>query len=338
MIKGNANMTFADISRRTFLMGAARLGAVTVAGVPFIGTSHGQQVASGSGVLHRKIPASDETIPAIGLGSWITFNVGNDPVLLKNCADVMGAFFAGGGKMIDSSPMYGSSQATIGHGLASLGINRQQVFATDKVWTRDEKGGADQISQTAENWGISRFDLLQVHNMLDWEDQLPLLQDKKNAGALRYVGVTTSHERRHDLLGVIMERAPLDFIQVTYNPLDRAVENRILPMAQERGMGVIINRPFRGGHLTKALRGTPLPGFATELGAQSWAQLILKYIISHPAVTCTIPATTRVDHMRENLAAAMQDAGTNTNTNAQYSVLPDEKMRHAIATAIGNAL
>ncbi|OSQ39645.1 aldo/keto reductase [Thalassospira mesophila] len=334
-------MTFADISRRTFLTGAARLGAVAFAGagVPFMGMARAQQVVSGSGGLHRKIPASGETIPAIGLGSWITFNVGNDPVLLKNCADVMGAFFAGGGKMIDSSPMYGSSQATIGHGLAALGIARDQVFATDKVWTGDENGGAEQIAQSAKNWGISRFDLLQVHNMLDWEDQLPMLQAKKAAGELGYIGVTTSHQRRHELLSVIMQREPLDFIQVTYNPLDRAVENRILPMAQERGIAVIINRPFRGGHLTKALRGKALPGFAGDYGAQSWAQLILKYIISHPAVTCAIPATTKVDHVRENLAAAMPDKGGNAGkTDILPDILPDEKMRHAIANAIGDAL
>ncbi|WP_417844582.1 aldo/keto reductase [Thalassospira sp.] len=324
-------MAFADISRRSFLAGAGSTVAASLAGMPLIhaGTAQGQVAA---GVLRRKIPGSDVSIPAIGLGSWITFNVGVDPVLLKNCTDVMAAFFAGGGEMIDSSPMYGSSQATIGHGLKTLGIHRDQVFATDKVWTSDENGGDDQIAETARRWGISKFDLLQVHNMRDWEDQLPVLQAKKAAGELGYVGVTTSHGRRHELLSVIMQREPLDFVQVTYNPLDREVENRILPIAQERGMAVIINRPFRGGHLTKALRGVPVPEFSSELGAQSWAQLILKYIVSHPAVTCAIPATTRVDHVRENLAAAMP------GKVEKDAVLPTPDMRHAIAAAIGDAL
>lgn len=257
--KGNGNMTRHHITRRTFLTGAGMLGigGLVAARLPGAGLAH---AASGPQPLHHRIPGTDHALPAVGLGSWITFNVGNDPVLLKNCTDVMAAFFAAGGAMIDSSPMYGSSQATIGHGLAELGIDREQVFATDKVWTSDEDGGPEQIDESARRWGIRQFNLLQVHNMLDWENQLPLLQDMKAAGALGYTGITTSHGRRHDLLGIIMEREAIDFIQVTYNPLDRAVEDRILPMARERNIAVIINRPFRGGRLTEALRGGAAAG------------------------------------------------------------------------------
>ena len=334
-------MTRDHITRRTFLAGAGRLGLGGLAAgvtcfagarLAFAQSQNQAQNQSEAGPLQHKIPGYEQSLPAVGLGSWITFNVGNDPVLLKNCTDVMAAFFAAGGKMIDSSPMYGSSQATIGHGLAKLGIDRGQVFATDKVWTSDENGGPEQIDETARRWGIRQFDLLQVHNMLDWENQLPLLQDMKAAGALGCTGITTSHGRRHELLRLIMEREAIDFIQVTYNPLDRAVEDRILPMARDRNIAVIINRPFQGGRLTKALRGAPLPGLAADYGAQSWAQLILKYIVSHPAVTCAIPATTRVDHVRENMAAITP------TRNSTAHLLPEGTDRHAIAKAVEAAL
>ncbi|AUG54912.1 aldo/keto reductase [Thalassospira marina] len=309
------------------------VGSLIAGGLPaFAQAEQSTQPQPANLPLHRKIPGSEKSLPTIGLGSWITFNVGHDPVLLQNCTDVMAAFFAAGGQMIDSSPMYGSSQATIGHGLAALEVERSTVFAADKLWTSDETGGAAQIAETAQNWGLRQFDLLQVHNMLDWENQFPVLQGMKAQGALDYVGITTSHGRRHELMAVIMQREPLDFIQVTYNPLDRDVENRILPIAQDRNIAVIINRPFQGGQLTRALRNAPLPGIAQDYGAQSWAQLILKYIVSHPAVTCAIPATTRVDHVRENMAA-ISPISDEMNTR-----LPEGKERHAIANAIGDAL
>lgn len=333
--QGNGNMAFDHISRRAFMAGAAAfgVGSLIAGGLPaFAQAEQSTQPQPANLPLHRKIPGSEKSLPAIGLGSWITFNVGNDPVLLQNCTDVMAAFFAAGGQMIDSSPMYGSSQATIGHGLAALEVERSTVFAADKLWTSDETGGAAQIAETAQNWGLRQFDLLQVHNMLDWENQLPVLQGMKAHGTLDYVGITTSHGRRHELMAVIMQREPLDFIQVTYNPLDRDVENRILPIARDRNIAVIINRPFQGGQLTRALRNAPLPGIAQDYGAQSWAQLILKYIVSHPAITCAIPATTRVDHVRENMAAVTPISG---EMNIR---LPEGKERHAIANAIGDAL
>jgi len=233
----------------------------------------------------------------------------------------MRAFFAAGGRLIDSSPMYGSAQATIGHGLAELG-HPPALFAADKVWTSGD--GAEQIAESLAHWGIPRFDLLQVHNLRDWEEHLPLLLEQRAAGQLRYVGITTSEGRRHEEIERVMRDHALDFVQVTYNPLDRAVEERILPLARERGVAVIANRPFRQGALTQALAGAALPGFAAELGCRSWAQLILKFIVAHPAVTCAIPATTRVDHVEENLAAAALP-------------LPDAAQREAIADAVADA-
>jgi diketogulonate reductase-like aldo/keto reductase len=242
-------------------------------------------------------------LPLVGLGTWITFNVGNDPVARDACAEVMRAFFAAGGRMIDSSPMYGSSQAVIGYGLKKLGVP-EGLFSADKVWTSAGARGPAQIEASRRLWGVPRFDLLQVHNLLSWEAHLRTLFAMKEAKQLRYVGITTSEGRRHGEFEQIMQKEPLDFIQVTYNVLDREVERRILPLAQERGMAVIINRPFREGDLIRKVARQPLPGFANEIDCTSWAQLLLKFIVSHPAVTCAIPATTRVDHVRENMSAS----------------------------------
>ncbi|MEK0082337.1 aldo/keto reductase [Benzoatithermus flavus] len=268
----------------------------------------------------RRIPSSGEAIPAVGLGTWITFNVGDDPVLRDECAAVLAAFFAAGGRVIDSSPMYGSSQAVIGYGLAKLGVP-PGLFTADKVWTSSGTAGPAQIEQSRRLWGIPRFDLLQVHNLLAWEEHLRTLFAMKEREEVRYVGITTSEGRRHDLLETIMRTQPLDFVQVTYNIVDREVEERILPLAMERGMGVIVNRPFQQGALTRRLEGEKLPPWSHEIGAVTWAQLILKFILSHPAVTVAIPATTRVDHVRENVAAAT-------------GPLPDAAMRRRMVTYV----
>ncbi len=251
----------------------------------------------------------------MGLGSWITFNVGNDPQARASCAEVMRAFFAAGGRMIDSSPMYGSSQPVIGEGLKKIGPTN--VFSADKVWISSGARGPAQIEASRQYWGVRKFDLLQVHNLLAWEEHLRTLAAMKAAGQVRYVGITTSEGRRHGDFEKIMRAHPLDFVQLSYNILDREAESRILPLARDRGMAVIINRPFREGDLIKKIARKPLPPFAAEIGAASWAQLILKFIISHPAVTCVIPATTRVDHVQENVAAARDS-------------LPDAAMRARI--------
>jgi diketogulonate reductase-like aldo/keto reductase len=271
----------------------------------------------------RRIPSSGEAVPAVGLGTWITFNVGDDPVLRDECAAVLEAFFAAGGRVIDSSPMYGSAQAVIGHGLKKLG-RPPGLFAADKIWTYEGGEGPAQIERSRELWGIPRFDLLQVHNLLGWEAHLATLFRMKEEGRVRYVGITTSEGRRHDLVERIMREQPLDFVQISYNPVDREVEARILPLAQERGIGVIVNRPFQQGALTERLAGEALPGWAAEIGASTWAQAILKFILAHPAVTVVIPATSRPDHARENVAAAS-------------GPLPDEALRRRISADVAGA-
>jgi diketogulonate reductase-like aldo/keto reductase len=268
----------------------------------------------------RPIPSTGERVPVVGLGSWITFNVGNDPVARDACAEVMRNFVAAGGRMIDSSPMYGSSQDVIGYGLRKT-RSTGRVFSADKVWTSSGRDGREQVERSRRKWEVARFDLVQVHNLLNWQDHLPMLFALKAQAAIRYVGISTSEGRRHRDFEQLMRSHPLDFIQVTYNPADREVEERILPLARDRGIAVIVNRPFREGALTRALARHPLPPWAAEVGATSWAQLILKFIASHPDVTCAIPATTSVAHVRENMGAA-------------HDPLPDAALRKRIVAAV----
>jgi len=282
-------------TRRTFL-GAALAAGIAVP--PRIVHAQDRPPAT------RRIPSTGEAIPAVGLGTWITFNVGDDPLLRDECANVMAAFFDGGGRMIDCSPMYGSSQPTIGYGLKKF-PRPEALFAAEKVWTSSGSDGPLQIERSRRLWGVPGFDLLQVHNLLAWEKHLRTLFDMKAAAKVRYVGITTSEGRRHDLMERVMRTEPLDFVQLTYNVLDREAEQRLLPLAMDRRIAVIVNRPFQQGALTRRLAGRRLPEWAGELGVSTWAQLILKFILSHPGVTVAIPATTRVEHVRENLAAAV---------------------------------
>lgn len=256
-----------------------------------------------SGLLTRRIPSSGEALPAVGLGTWITFNVGNDLAARDRCAAVMRAFFEAGGGLIDSSPMYGSSQETIGHGLARLGVPWSLVSA-DKVWSGSGARGREQMEESRRRWGVPRFDLMQVHNLLAWQAHLPVLFEMKAAGQVGYVGITTSEGRRHREIEEVMRAHPIDFVQVTYNVLDREVEDRILPLARERGIAVIANRPFREGALIRSVARHPLPAWAGEIDCANWPQVLLKFIVSHPDITCAIPATSSVAHVRENMGAA----------------------------------
>jgi diketogulonate reductase-like aldo/keto reductase len=293
------------LTRRTVLASLAAAG-----GTALLGRRAG---LAQTAPLTKPIPSSGEALPLIGLGSWITFNVGDDPVARDSCAEVMGAFFADGARMIDSSPMYGSAQSVIGYGLKKLGYP-QSLFSADKVWTSSGDDGPAQIEESRAHWGVPRFDLLQVHNLVAWEEHLATLFAMKAEGKLRHVAITTSHGRRHSEFEAIMRKHPLDFVQLTYNVLDREVERRLLPLAREKGIAVIANRPFQQGVLIRGLEGHALPQWAAEIGASNWAEFLLKFIVSHPAVTCAIPATSKVAHVRENMAAAR---GT----------LPDEAMR-----------
>jgi diketogulonate reductase-like aldo/keto reductase len=299
-------------TRRTFVR--ASLATAATALLPI--SPHAEQALP----ARRPIPSTREEIPIVGLGTWITFNVGDDPLLRGECAAVMAAFFEAGGRMIDSSPMYGSSQPVIGYGLQKLG-RPSALFSAEKVWTSSGASGPAQIEQSRRFWGVPKFDLVQVHNLLTWKPHLQTLFQMKAAGALRYVGITTSEGRRHDLLEQIMRSEPIDFVQFSYNVVDREAEARLLPLAAERGIAVFINRPVRQGELTDRLKREKLPEWAAGLGVSSWAQLMLKFVLAHPTVTVAIPATTRVDHVRENLSAAT-------------GPMPDLAMRQRIAAHV----
>jgi aryl-alcohol dehydrogenase-like predicted oxidoreductase len=265
-------------------------------------------------LIARPIPASGEKLPAIGLGTWLTFDVTN-PADRAVRGEVMREFFAAGGRTVDSSPMYGASEETIG---AALPPNGKAMFSATKVWTVGALAGKRQLENSYRLWKLQRFDLLQVHNFLDWETHLATLKRLKSEGRTRYIGVTTSHGRRHDLGEKIMREEPIDFIQFTYNLNDREVERRLLPVAAERHIAVIVNRPFDGGNLFGAKTRKPLPGWAREIDCASWAEAFLKWVVAHPAVTCAIPATSQVAHVRENVRAL-------------NGPLPDAALRRRIA-------
>ncbi len=279
--------------RRTLLKAAAGLAALPALA---FGDERTPALAT------RTIPSTGERIPAVGMGSWLTFDVGESAHERRVRVEVLRTFFAGGGAVIDSSPMYGTSQAVIGHCLGQLEPS-PDVFAATKVWTPGRWLGEKQMENSVSLWALGRMDLMQVHNLLDWETHLATLRGWKDEGRVRYIGVTTSHGRRHDDVAAIMRSEPIDFVQLTYNIADREAENVLLPLAAERGIAVIANRPFRRSLLFDPVRNLPLPAWARDIDCENWAQLFLKFVISHPAVTCAIPATSRVDHMAENIGA-----------------------------------
>ncbi len=306
------SLSAAKLSRRQWLALAA---AMPIGALP--AAVHAAQPGP---TIVRRIPSSGETLPVVGLGSWITFNVGTDEAAREACTQVVRAFFADGGRLIDCSPMYGSSQPTIGYALTQIG-QPAALFSAEKVWIGDAQRGAAQMRASRAHWGVPRFDLMQVHNLVSWQQHLPRLLAMKAAGELRYVGITTSHGRRHDELAQVMQTQPIDFVQLTYNLVDRDVEQRLLPLARERGIAVIVNRPFDGGGLVDRLQREPLPSWAAQIDATNWAQIALKFIVSHPAVTCAIPATSRVAHVRQNMAAAR-------------GRLPDEALRQRMLQSV----
>lgn len=278
------------------LMGAT-LAAMMLPSVPLLANTGG---------IHRKTFAgSDKKLPVIGMGTWRTFNVGSDPKLLNARTEVVKAFFELGGGLIDSSPMYGSAPDVMGYALQELGTP-ESLFSAEKVWSPAGGAAREQVAELKERWKVEHFDLVQVHNLTDWREHLAALQEMKAEGIIRHVGITTSHGRRHSEIEQIMTSEDIDFVQLTYNITHREAENRLLPLADERGIGVIANRPYDGGSLIKNLkrRNAPLPEWANaECGCDTWADFLLKFIVSHPAITCAVPATTQVEHMRENMRA-----------------------------------
>jgi diketogulonate reductase-like aldo/keto reductase len=274
--------------------------------------------AQGASIL-RAIPSSRETLPVIGLGTWQTFDVGagaaREPV-----RQVLRRFVELGGRVVDSSPMYGRAESVVGDLAGELAL-RDRLFVATKVWTSGRDAGMAQMEESLRRLRAARLDLMQVHNLVDWQTHLRTLADWKRAGRVRYVGVTHYTAGAYGELEQVMKSAPLDFVQLNYSVVEREAERRLLPLAADRGLAVLVNRPFAEGALFRRVRGQTLPAWAAEAGCRSWAQLFLKWIVAHPAVTCVIPATSRPEHLEDNMQAGM-------------GPLPDRAVRDRIAALV----
>ncbi|MBV9568023.1 MAG: aldo/keto reductase [Hyphomicrobiales bacterium] len=269
----------------------------------------------------RKIPSSGEELPVIGLGTWQGFDVGESADQRAPLAGVLDALFESGGSVIDSSPMYGAAEGVVGDLLAQAKPARAKSFIATKVWTRGRDAGIAQMRQSMKLLRVSRLDLMQVHNLVDWRTHLATLREWKRERRIRYLGVTHYDSSAYGELESIMRSEKLDFVQLNYALDDRAAEERLLPLAAEHGIAVLVNRPFGGGGLLRRLRDRPLPSFAGEIGCESWGQFLLKFVLANPAVTCAIPGTGKPEHMRENARAG-------------FGNFPDAAMRARMVQAI----
>jgi aryl-alcohol dehydrogenase-like predicted oxidoreductase len=260
--------------------------------------------AMADAVIQRPIPSTGELLPVIGLGTWQTFDVGTGPSAREPLKAVLRDFVRLQGKVIDSSPMYGNSESVAGDLSAELGV-RPQLFLATKVWTSGRDAGIRQMEESFRRLRTGVIDLMQVHNLVDWRTHLATLRHWKEHGKVRYIGVTHYTASAYDQLARVLETEELDFVQLNYSIVERDAERRLLPLAANKRIAVLVNRPFAGGGLFSRLQGKPLPPWAKEIGCASWAQFLLKFVISHPAVTCAIPATSKVRHLTDNMGAAV---------------------------------
>lgn len=274
------------------------LGLVAAAAV----TPH--RAAAAPALLDRPVPSSGEKLPAVGLGTWRTFDVGRASAERAPLRDVLARFVALGGRVIDSSPMYGAAEAVVGDLAAALGLHAS-LFVATKVWTSGREAGIAQMEHSLRQLRVPRVDLMQVHNLVDWRTHLRTLREWKQAGRIRYVGVTHYTAGAYGELEQVLRTEPLDFVQVNYSIAEREAERRVLPLARERGIAVLVNRPFAEGAIFRRVRGQAVPPWAAEIGAHTWAQVFLKWILAHPAVTCVIPATSRPQHLEDNMKAGV---------------------------------
>jgi aryl-alcohol dehydrogenase-like predicted oxidoreductase len=330
--------TLPALSRSVFLrkgsaalLGAA-LGAATRRTSALTASEEHPVNAGGTSPVHsprltmmntRTIPSSGEQLPVIGCGTWQTFDVGESEPDRRQRAQVLETLFEAGGSVIDSSPMYGRSEQVVGELLAQAG-QRSHAFVATKVWTRGREAGIAQMNQSMALLQADPIDLMQVHNLLDWQVHLETLRGWKERGRVRYLGVTHYTRSAYPQLESVLRSESLDFVQFNYSAEEREAEKLLLPLAADRGIAVLVNLPFGGGGLLRRLGGKPLPGWAPEIECTSWAQLLLKFVLSNPAVTCVIPGTSKPRHMLDNARA-----GT--------GALPDARMRERIAAAVRDA-
>lgn len=269
--------------------------------------------AAPAAMLQRPIPRSGEMLPAIGLGSWRTLDIGGSPQERSEARETLRRFAELGGRVVDSSPMYGSAESVIGSLAAELQLTRRLFLAT-KVWTSGRAAGVRQMEESMRRLGVERLDLMQVHNLVDAETHLATLREWKSAGRVRYLGVTHYRASAHDELERLMRGQKLDFVQVNLSLAEPEADDRLLAAARDTGTAVLVNRPFAEGALFPRVRGKALPDWAAEIDCASWAQFFLKWILAHPAVTCVIPATGNPRHVADNMGAGL-------------GRLPDQPMR-----------
>jgi diketogulonate reductase-like aldo/keto reductase len=287
------------------------------------GTAGAGPARTAAPMLTRAIPSTGETIPAVGLGTWRTFDVGATAAERELLREVLRAFVALGGRVVDSSPMYGSAERVVGDLAAELGV-LPSLFVATKVWTRGRQDGIGQMERSLQRLRTTPLDLMQVHNLLDWRTHLRTLREWKGAGRIRYLGVTHHMAGAHAELERVMRDEPLDFVQLNYSLAEPEAEQRLLPLARDRGVAVLVNRPYAEGAMFRRVRDRALPPWAAEVGAASWGQLFLRWILAHPAVTCVIPATSRPQHLADNMAAGtapVPDAAARARIAAHFAQL-----------------
>lgn len=283
-------MTQFALSRRGLLK-AACAGAIALPALP-----HNLR-ALPNAVIKRTIPGNGEALAVMGIGTYDTFS---HAAPRQQLGAVLQAFFDHGGQLIDSSPMYGPAEGLVGE-LLKTTTNASALFAATKVWTDGREAGIRQMAESMRLMGVERMDLMQVHNLRDWKTHLKTLKEMKEQGQIRHLGITTSHGRFHEELEAIMKKEPLDFVQLSYSIASRGAEERLLPLAADRGIATLINRPYQGGGLFRRVKGKPLPAWAGEIDCATWGQFFLKFIVGHPAVTCVIPATSKIKHLVDNM-------------------------------------
>jgi aryl-alcohol dehydrogenase-like predicted oxidoreductase len=303
-------MTTNTINRRTLvkLMAAGTIAAGAPAGLRAVDES-----AAAPRMATRKVPRSGEAVPVIGMGSSDTFDVGDDAASRKPLGEVLRGLVAGGGTVIDTSPMYGRAETVLGDLIDELGL-RPRLWLATKVWTRGRTAGAAQIEQSYARLRTERLELLQIHNLLDWREHMPTIRALQESGKLRYSGITHYRADAHAELERVLGAERFDWLQVNYSLAEPEAGTRLLPFCRDKGIAVMVNRPFADGALFARVRGKPLPAWAAEIGCASWGQFFLRWAASHPAVTCVIPATSKPRHMADNVAAG-------------HEPLPDEAQR-----------
>lgn len=301
-----------NISRRVYLKNMAALAAL-----PFLNFDAPQRKQ----MLYRKIPSTGEMLPVIGLGTWQTFDVGQNMEERKDLSEVLKLLATNSDSLIDSSPMYGSSEEVVGDLSSQLNLNEKFFLAT-KIWTSGKESGTMQMETSMKLLKRKQLDLMQIHNLVEWQTHIKTLRDWKEQGKIRYIGITHYLDSAHASVERLIKTEPLDFIQINYSMMSRAAEQSLLPLAQEKQIAVLINRPFEEGALFQRVKGKILPEWAKEFDCESWGQFFLKYILAHSAVNCVIPGTSKPHHMLDNVRAG-------------EGLFPDEKQKQMMLKELG---